>query len=46
MLIVIIKVKKFLERYEEELQKTNKKELRVEKVIQRKGNKVYFELEG
>ena len=46
MLIVIIKVKKFLERYEEELQKTNKKELRVEKVIQRKDNKVYFELEG
>ena len=27
--------------YEKELQKTNQKEFRVEKVIQRKGDKVY-----
>ena len=27
--------------YEEELQKTNQKELRIEKVVKRKGNKLY-----
>ena len=27
--------------YEEELQKTNQKELRIEKAVKRKGNKLY-----
>ena len=31
---------------EEELQKTNKKELRIEKVIKRKGNKLYLKWKG
>ena len=32
--------------YEKELQKTNQKELRVEKVIKRKGNKPYVKWKG
>ena len=32
--------------YEKELQKTNKKEFRIEKVIKRKGNKLYFKWKG
>ena len=32
--------------YEKELQKTNQKEFRVEKVIKRKGNKLYVKWEG
>ena len=32
--------------YEKELQKTNKKEFRIEKVIKRKGNKLYIKWKG
>ena len=32
--------------YEKELQKTNQKEFRIEKVIKRKGNKLYFKWNG
>ena len=32
--------------YEKELQKTNKKEFRVEKVIKRKGDKLYVKWKG
>ena len=32
--------------YEKELQKTNQKEFRDEKVIKRKGDKLYFKWEG
>ena len=32
--------------YEKELQKTNKKEFRIEKVIKRKGNKLYVKWKG
>ena len=32
--------------YEKELQKTNQEELRIEKVIKRKGNKLYVKWKG
>ena len=32
--------------YEKQLQKTNQKELRIEKVIKRKGNKLYVKWKG
>ena len=32
--------------YEKELQKTNQKEFRIEKVIKRKGNKIYVKWKG
>ena len=32
--------------YEKELQKTNQKEFRIEKVIRRKGDKLYIEWKG
>ena len=32
--------------YEKELQKTNEKEFRIEKVIKRKGNKLYAKCKG
>ena len=32
--------------YENEWQKTNKKEFRVEKIIKRKGNKIYIKWKG
>ena len=32
--------------YEQELQKTNQKEFTIEKVIKRKGNKLYFKWKG
>ena len=42
MLLVILKVKKLLERFaKKELQKINQKEFRVEKVIKRKSNEPY-----
>ena len=42
MLLVILMVKKLLERFmKKKLQKTNQKEFRIEKVIKRKGNKLY-----
>ena len=44
ILLVILTVKNFGTFYEKELQKTNKKEFRVEKVIKRKGDKLYVKL--
>ena len=42
MLLVILVVKKLFERFtKKELQKTNQKEFRVEKVIRRKGDQLY-----
>ena len=42
MLLVILVVKKLFERFtKKELQKTNQKEFRVEKVIRRKGGQLY-----
>ena len=42
-----LKVEEIVETfYEKELQKTNQKEFRVEKVIKRKGNKLYFKWKG
>ena len=41
MLLVILKVNKLLEIFKKELQKTNQKEFGVEKVIKRKGDKLY-----
>ena len=38
---MISMVKKLLEHYEKELQKTNQQEFRIEKVIKKKGNKLY-----
>ena len=47
MLLVILKAKKLLELFfEKELRKTNKKEFRVEKVIKRKGDKLYIKWKG
>ena len=43
MLLIILMVKKF---YEKELQKTNQQEFRIEKVIKRKGNKLYVKWKG
>ena len=40
-------MKKLLEDFsEKELQKTNQQEFRIEKVIKRKGDKLYAKLEG
>ena len=42
-----LKVEEIVETfYEKELQKTNQKEFRVEKVIKRKGNKLYVKWKG
>ena len=41
MLLVILKTKKLLERLTKKLLKANQKEFRVEKVIERKGDKLY-----
>ena len=38
---MISMVKKLLEHYEKESQKTNQQEFRIEKVIKKKGNKLY-----
>ena len=47
MLLVILKVKKFLERFEKKnCKKTNQNGFRVEKVIKRKGNKLYVKWKG
>ena len=47
MLLMILMVKKLLKRfYEKKLQKTNQKEFRIEKVIKRKGNKLYVKSKG
>ena len=44
MLLMISMVRKLF--YEKELQKTNQKEFRIEKVNKRKGNKLYFKWKG
>ena len=47
ILLVTLKEKKLLKRfYEKELQKTNQKEFRAEKVIKKKGNKLYLKWKG
>ena len=47
MLLVVLKAKKFLERFcEKKLQKPNRKEFRVEKVIKRKSDKLYLKWKG
>ena len=47
MLLVILMVKKLLKRFvKKEFQKTNQTELRVEKVIRRKDNKLYVKWKG
>ena len=44
---MILMVKKLLERFmKKNLQKTNQKEFRIEKVIKRKGNKLYVKSKG
>ena len=45
MLLVILTVKKLLER-NKEMQNPNQKECRVEKVIKRKGDKLYIKWKG
>ena len=47
MLIVILMEEKFLESFtEKNCKKTNQKEFRVEKVIKRKGDKLYVKWKG
>ena len=47
MLLVILKAKKLLESFtKKNCKKTNQKEFRVEKVIKRKGNKLYVKWKG
>ena len=42
MLLVILMAKNLLERFmEKKLQKTNQKEFRIEKIIKKKGDKLY-----
>ena len=42
MLLVILMMKNLLEHYEKELQKASQEELRIEKVIKKKGDKLYI----
>ena len=44
MLLIILMVKKLF--YEKELQKANRQEFRIEKVIKRKGDKLYIKWKG
>ena len=47
MFLVILKVKRFLQHFtKKNCQKTNQKEFSVEKVIKRKGSKVYVKCKG
>ena len=47
MLLVILKAKKLLERFKKKnCKKKNQKEFRVEKVIKRKGDKLYVKWKG
>ena len=44
MLLITLMVKKLF--YEKELQKANRQEFRIEKVIKRKGDKLYIKWKG
>ena len=46
MLLMAFMAKKLLERFENELQRTNQEEFRIEKVIKKKGNKLYVKWKG
>ena len=46
MLVVILIVKKLLERFTRKNRKKSQRELRVEKVIKRKGDKLYVKWKG
>ena len=48
MLLMILMLKKLQEQtfYEKELQKTNQEEFRIEKVLKRKGDKLYVKWKG
>ena len=46
MSLVILKAKKLLERFTKKLQKTNQKKIRIEKLIKRKGDKLYVKWKG
>ena len=46
MLLMIFMVKKLLEFYEKELQKIDQQEFRIEKVIKKKGDKLYVKSKG
>ena len=46
ILLMISMVKKLLKHFEEELQKINQKEFRIEKVIKRKGDELYVKWKG
>ena len=40
MLLIILKVKKYLERFMKNKKQTNQKQFRIEKIIKRKGDKL------
>ena len=42
MLLVILMMKNWLEHYEKELQKASQEELKIEKMIKKKGDKLYI----
>ena len=47
MLLMILMVKRLLKVfYEKELEKTNQKEFRIEKILKRKGDKLYVKWKG
>ena len=46
MSLVILKAKKLLERFTKKLQKTNQKKIRSEKLIKRKGDRLYVKWKG
>ena len=46
MLLVILNAKKLLERFTERIIKKNQKDFRIEKVIKRKSDKLYFKRKG
>ena len=43
---MILMVEKLLEHFMKKMQKTNQKEFRIEKVIKRKGDKLYVKWKG
>ena len=46
MLLMILMVKRLLSFYEKGLQKTTKDKFRIEKILTRKGDKLYVKLKG